>query len=90
MKPAPILISSLIPSIAILDEPTVKMPVILASPLTHSCVPAAPTGPISVWNRGFVVPRPTAALSVKIPTAESSFSLPNNPATAAPPPNPAP
>ena len=47
------------PSRIIEEDPTVKIPVILAFPFTYRDVPEEPTLPTSRENLGFVVPTPT-------------------------------
>ena len=88
VTPAPIVISFLLPSRTIEPVPTVRIPVTLALPLTHSEVPAAPTGPTSNWKRGLVVPIPTFRAVVWIP--ELVCWLLKNPVPDPPPPPPMP
>ena len=57
--PVPIPIVLFCPSIVTEDPPTVKIPVMRASPFTHKVVPDDPTAPTSNVYLGFVVPIPT-------------------------------
>ena len=57
--PVPTVISFVDPFKVTELDPTVNIPVTLASPLTYKDVPEAPTAPTSRVNLGLVVPIPT-------------------------------